>query len=412
MLKKGLVFVMTFIMLLSLAACNGSEVSDSSSEINNDVVTSEGDSEPSDEADEKVDEKADNWKIGVITGTVTQNEEEYRAAENVKNLYGEDHVILQTYPDKFMDEQETVISNIAGVASDPDVKALVICQGIPGTSAAIDKVKELRGDDLLIIVGTSGEDPNMIASRADICFQMDELGMGTAVPKQAKKLGAKVFVHYSFPRHMSYALLAARRDLMKQTCEEIGLEFVDATAPDPTGDAGTSGAQQFILEDVPKMIQEYGKDTAFFSTNCSMQTPLIKSSFTEGAIYPQPCCPSPYHGFPGALEINIAEENKGDVPYILNEIKGKYEEAGLSGRASTWPVPMNMMFVEAGADYAVKYVKGDFDERLNLDKINECFNDYVERVTGERIEMQVNVLEEKGKTFENYLMVLSDFVDF
>jgi len=133
--------------------------------------------------------------------------------------------------------------------------------------------------------------------------------MGVSIPKQAAKQGAKVFVHYSFPRHMSIVLLAARRDLMKQTCEEIGIEFVDATAPDPTGDAGLSGAQQFILEDVPKMVEKYGKDTAFFSTNCAMQIPLIKAAYEEGAIYPQPCCPSPYHGFPAALG---AKRNRSD----------------------------------------------------------------------------------------------------
>ena len=58
---------------------------------------------------------------------------------------------------------------------------------------------------------------------------------------------------------MSYALLSARRDLFKERCEQLGLEFVDATAPDPTGDAGVSGTQQFILEDVPKMVAKYGQ---------------------------------------------------------------------------------------------------------------------------------------------------------
>ncbi|WP_105617885.1 DUF3798 domain-containing protein [Vallitalea okinawensis] len=385
MLKKGLSLMIVLIMLTTmLMACNSTE-------------TSSGE---------------DNWKIGVITGTVTQNEEEYRAAEAVLAKYGEEHVILQTYPDNFMDEQETVISNITGVASDPDVKALVICQGIPGTSAAIDKVKELRGDDLLIIVGTSGEDPNMISERADICFQMDEIGMGTAVPEQAKKLGAEVFVHYSFPRHMSYALLAARRDLMKEKCDELGIEFVDATAPDPTGDAGTAGAQQFILEDVPKMIEQYGKNTAFFSTNCAMQTPLIKASFDEGAIYPQPCCPSPYHGFPNALEITV-EGHEGDIPYILNEISNIYAEAGISGRASTWPVPVNMMYVEAGADYAVKWINGEFEEKLNVEEVIKSFNVYVESVTKtDEIKLNVVPLVENDKEFDNYLMVLCDFYDF
>ncbi len=356
---------------------------------------------------------SNDWKIGIITGTVAQNEEEYRAAQNVKEKfeekYGKGNVIMQTYPEKFMDEQETVIANIAGVAADPKVKALIICQGVPGTSAAIDKVKETR-DDLLIIVGTSGEDPNMIADRADICFQMDELGMGTAVIEQAKKQGAKTFVHYSFARHMSYALLATRRDLFEENCAKLGMEFVDATAPDPTGDAGISGAQQFILEDVPKKIVKYGEDTSFFSTNCSMQTPLIKSVFEEHGIYTQPCCPSPYHGFPSALEVNIPVDKKGDVQYVIDEIRAINAGNNMTGRMSTWPVPVNMMFIEAGAEYAVQWIEGEFEGKINNEKLIKCFNDYT-RQFGDDIGIKVTLYEENDKKFDNYFMILSDFID-
>lgn len=350
----------------------------------------------------------DNWKIGVFTGTVAQNEEEYRAAQNVQARYGADRVVLQTYPEKFMDEQETVIANLAGLAADPDVKALVICQAIPGTSAAIDKVKEMR-DDLLIIVGTPGEDPPMIAARADVVLMADELGMGRAIIEQSKKLGAKTFVHYSFPRHMSYALLAARRDLFRENCEALGVEFVDATAPDPTGDAGVSGTQQFILEDVPRMVAKYGPDTAFFGTNCAMQPAMIKAIVDAKAIYPQPCCPSPTHGFPSALEVDIPEEKSGDFPYIIEQITQKVAAAGMTGRMSTWPVPVNMMFIEAGAEYAVNWIKEGFDKADDA-QIQKAFASYLEGFGGGEVE--VTPLVEKGVTYNHYKMVLSSFLNF
>ncbi|WP_053956161.1 DUF3798 domain-containing protein [Inediibacterium massiliense] len=351
--------------------------------------------------------KEENWKIGIMTGTVSQNEEEYRAAEKVQQKYGKDKVLLQTYPDQFMKEQETVVTNVMSMASDPDVKAIIIVQGIPGTSAAIDKVREMR-DDILFIIGTAGEDPAMIASKADVVFQMDELGMGKAVIEQAKKQGATKFVHYSFPRHMSYALLAARRDLFRENCEKLGLEFIEATAPDPTGDAGVSGAQQYILEDVPRKVQEYGKDTAFFATNCSMQEPLIKSILEQGAIFPQQCCPSPYHGYPGALGIEIPEDKKGDIDFIVQEIKTKISEKDGTKRFSTWPVPMNMMFVEAGTEYALEYIKGNTKGKVDMEKIQKCFEDYA----NSNMHIQVYTDTENQKTYDNYLMVLSDFIDF
>ena len=44
----------------------------------------------------------ENWKIAIMTGTVSQGEEEFRAAEKAVATYGKEHVITATYPDNFM----------------------------------------------------------------------------------------------------------------------------------------------------------------------------------------------------------------------------------------------------------------------------------------------------------------------
>ncbi len=380
-MKRILALLLMVVLLVGLTACGTNEVVQ----------------EPAD--------NGDNWKIGIMTTTVVQNEEEYRAAQNVIAKFGADRVVHMTFPDKFMDEQETTIANMVSMASDPDVKALLIVQAVPGTAAALDKVREIR-DDLLIIAGVPGEDPAVIASKADIIFQPDELKMGYTIPAQALAQGAKTFVHYTFPRHMSYPLLSARRDIFKAECERLGIEFVDATAPDPTGDAGVSGAQQFILEDVPRMVAMYGEDTAFFSTNCSMQVPLIKSIVDLGAIYPQPCCPSPYHGFPSALGIEIPEDKKGDINYIIDEITTIMAEKGMTGRTSTWPTPVAMMFVEGGAEYIKAWIEGDTNGKIDEAKIKEAFKGY----TGVDIDMET--LEEGGVKYDNYFVVIMDFLTF
>lgn len=386
MLKRSLAIVLAVVMLLSLAACGPKPAEQPAA------------SEPA--------PAAESFKIGIMTGTVSQNEEEYRAAENVKAKYG-DMILLQTYPDNFMKEQETTIANVMSMASDPDVKAIVICQAIPGTSAAIDKAREIR-PDMLFIAGVPGEDPDMIASKADVVLQSDELGMGTAIIEQAKKMGAKTFVHYSFPRHMSYQLLAMRRDIFKETCAKLDIKFVDATAPDPTGDAGVPGAQQFILEDVPRKVAELGKETAFFSTNCAMQEPLIKSVLEQGALYPQQCCPSPYHGYPGALGIEIPEDKAGDIGYLVEQIKAKLAEKGGTGRFSTWPVPVNMMFVEAGAEYAKAYLEGKFTDKVDPAQLEKIFSDYA------KAPMTITTYknETTGAETKNFFMVLSDYITF
>ncbi|MDD4680311.1 MAG: DUF3798 domain-containing protein [Clostridia bacterium] len=392
-MKKVLALFLAVVMVLSLTACAKPAAPAAGEE-------PAAASEP----------EANKFKIAVYTGTVSQGEEEFRAGEKMAEKYP-DIVVTQTYPDNFTKEQETVIANALALVSDPEVKALVMVQSVPGACAAFEKVREAR-PDVFIFGAVPGEDPDMIAKKADIVMQGDELSMGYAIPKQAQKLGAKTFVHYSFPRHMSYPLLAQRRDIFKVECEKLGMKFVDATAPDPTGDAGVPGAQQFILEDVPRKVSEYGKDTNFFSTNCAMQEPLIKSVLDEGAIYAQQCCPSPYHGYPGALGIEIPTDKAGDVDFIIEQIKAKIAEKGGTGRFSTWPVPMNMMFVEAGVEYAKAYCEGTITSINDVEALKKICSE----IAG-GAEMQFVTYTGKDKdgndvTFDNFHMILSDFITF
>jgi len=312
-------------------------------------------------------------KIGIMTGTVSQGEEEYRAGEEMVAKYGEDRVIHVTYPDKFMDEQETTISQVLAMASDPDVKAIVVCQAVPGTAAAIDKVREVR-DDILFVLGTIHEEPYMIAEKADILYEIDQPTRGTTIIEKARDMGAKTFIHYSFPRHMSMPLLATRRDIMEKTAKELGIEFVFVNSPDPTGQGGAAGAQQFILEDAPRQVEKYGPDTAFFSTNCSMQEPLIKSVVKGKALYPEQCCPSPFHALPNALGLKV--ESKGDVPYILNAINEKIVELGMEGRIATWTAPIAMNFIRAGSEYAMDFAEGKFEDKQDIERAKAALHKY------------------------------------
>ena len=345
-------------------------------------------------------------KVAIITGTVSQGEEEFQAAENMKKKYP-DRVVTATYPDNFDKEQETTISNVVGLVSDPDVKALVFLQAVPGAAAAIEKAREIN-PDLVVIAGVAAEDPSVICAAADVVLGEDAISMGTAIPQQAAALGAKTLVHYSFPRHMGMATIAARYSLMEAECKKLGIKFVNATAPDPLSDVGLPGAQQFIIEDVPKLIEQYGEDTAFYATNCGLQEPLIKQVVEGHAIYPQQCCPSPYHAYPGALGIEIPEENAGDLDYLINAIKDKVAEKGLTGRMSTWTAPVNMSVVQGATEYLIDWIDAgcDLENKIDIEKLQAA----VEEVAG--VEFKWSQLELDGVVYENNWQMLGEYIVF
>lgn len=399
-MKKFLSIALIAAMSLSLlAGC------DSSASTETEAAATEAAAETSAEGDSA--EAAGDYKIGIITGTVSQGEEEYQMATQMKEKYG-DMIVTATYPDNFSTETEQTINVVTSMAADPAVKVIVFVQAVPGATAAIERVRETR-DDILFICGVCAEDPGVIAEAADICLLVDELSMGRTVPEQAAKQGAKTFVHISFERHLGYATIGARRDLMKQTCEELGLEFVDATAPDPTGDAGVTGAQAWITENIPVLVDQYGKDTAFFSTNCSMMTPLIQQVAETGAIFPQQCCPSPYHGYPSAFNIST-EGHEGDVQYMLDQISAAVAEAGNSGRMSTWAVPINMLMIEAGVEYGIKYCEGEITPDEGSTYNEEALFEEIKKIGGE--DTQISNYSDSNGELDNFYLILCPFYDF
>lgn len=359
------------------------------------------------EKSDYTDSQKPAFKIGIMTGTVAQGEEEYRAAQKMKEKYG-DRIETITYPDNFVKEQETTIANMMQLASDPDIKAIIMCIGITGASAAFEKVREER-PDILLICGNTVEDPDMIAEKVDLVIHPDEVNMGYTIPEQAAEMGAKTFVHYSFPRHMSSPLYRERKEIMEKECTKLGIQFVEETCPDPTGDLGISGAQMFMLEDIPRKVEKYGKDTCFFNTNCSMQEPLIKASLEAGAIVAQQCCPSPYHGYPGALAIASEGGKTDQLENMITAIKEKVAQKNGTGRFSTWETPVNMTIIEASVEYAIQYCKGETNGKNDKEALIQSFtntagenkvkfSNYKSLITGEEV--------------ENFYMILENYVTF
>ncbi len=133
-----------------------------------------------------------------------------------------------------------------------------------------------------------------------------------------------------------------------------------------------------------------------------MMEPMIRGVIDTGAIFPVQCCPSPYHAFPGALGIEIPEDKRGNVPFIIDAITAKVAELGATGRVATWPVPVNMMFIEAGVEYAIAYLEGRTDGRVDKDKLTEI----MEEIAGGKV-----MLTTFGD-HENFFMYLSDHIIF
>lgn len=350
--------------------------------------------------------KVEDFHIGVVTGTVSQSEDDLRGAEALISEYGSvanggmiQHV---TYPDNFMEEQETTISVIAGLADDPKMKAIIVNQSVPGTTEAFRRVKEKR-PDILCIAGEAHEDPGVISSAADLTANNDFVARGYLIINTAHQLGCDTFVHISFPRHLSYETMARRVAIMRATCEELGMKFVMETAPDPTSDVGVAGAQQYVLEKVPAWIEQYGKNAAFFCTNDAHTEPLLKQLLAYGGYFIEADLPSPLMGYPGALGIDLSAE-AGDFSAILKKVENSVINKNGAGRFGTWAYSYGYTQSAGLGQHAINVVRGESE----LLKISDLMKAYAKYTPGAKWNGSFYTDVNTGVRSKNFLLVYQD----
>jgi len=224
---------------------------------------------------------------------------------------------------------------------------------------------------------------------------------------------------------MGIPLFAARRDIMRDTAVRMGMSFLDIETPDPVGPEGISGLQQALMERVPIHIITNGPDTAIFGTACSMQSELISAVLEFGAIYPQPCCPSPHHGFPDALGIQGRAPDSNNplnsagrlrpLHGLIADIRTEIEFWGMSGRLSSWAVPAGMLWGSIGAEYAIMWINGEVPQtwqNIDIQTLHQLAENVTYELSGERVGATLLAYSSSGVRYPHYIMGIGHYLTY
>jgi hypothetical protein len=310
-----------------------------------------------------------SYHIGIATLGLDQSEDEYRGAEATVAKFGSvdngGMIKWIVLPANFSEEQETVITMIGSFADDPLMKGVIVNQGILGTAAGFQKIRNAGRDDMILTCLMPQDDPNVITKVADFVVHSNDFSRGYYDILRAKEIGAQKFVHMSFARHMAYETLSRRRNVFEEACKDLGLEFVFVNVPDPTSEIGSAGAQQAVFEMMPGLVAQHGKDAAYFTTNTALHEPIIKQCMALGAMFVCQDDISPLMGYPGALGIDLSAE-RGNWDTIVKKIEEVVVAKGQGGRMGTWPSSFpyggSTVLVELVMDIVEGKATGTMDE--------------------------------------------------
>lgn len=409
MLKKVLAASMAMIMAVSLAACGSSNsggtttAAPAAAETKAEAAEGEGAAEAA--------EGAGDYKIGLMISPLATREEYYRTAEMLVEQYGADKFVMDVYPENPQDEQEVTISKSLNIAMDPDVKVMIFDSADIGTIAAVNKIKEER-PDLKILFGSLNEDVYEMAKVGDLMLTIDPELYGESVAQMAVDAGAKHFIFYSFARHMSNSMKVRYLEAMKKVCEENGVAFEQVTMPDPMGDAGITGAQQFMLENIPSLMDQYGtKDIAYFATVSTIQESMLKTIVENGGIYPCHTDPSPFSAFSGALGLEIDDEHKYDAEYVTDLISKKLAEYNMNGRVGGWEKSLVRCEMEFLFQYAMDYCEGKVNETDGLPDVDEV-QKLLNSIYGDTAKFNNCTNDTTGEEYLNWFTVARDLYVF
>ncbi len=405
-MKKLIGIVIAVTLAVSMTACGSSndtaavtpdsqeEVQGSESQTDEEAVAEEEQMQ-----EDSVD---DDFRIGIVTGSFSQSEDDRRGAEAFQKKYGADKVTLAIYPDNFTDEFETTVGVITGLADDPKMKAIIVNQAVEGTDEAFRRIKEKR-PDILCIAGETFDVFEEMGKVADLVVNNDFVSRGYLIIRTAHELGCDTFVHISFPRHLSYETYARRVNIMKAACDEFGMKFAMEEAPDPTTEVGVPGAQEFITQHVPEWVKKYGRQSAYFCTNDAHTEPLIKGIIENGGYFIEADLPSPLMGYPGALDLDLTGSG-GDFAKITSEVEKAVVAAGGAGRFGTWTSSYGYANSAGLAEHARNVIMGK-SLLTDLSAIREAYKLYTPETEWNGAKY---TNAETGEAFDNIFLVYQD----
>jgi hypothetical protein len=353
-------------------------------------------------------------RIAIITNEFAQIVEAYLHAEALQSKYGEDRFIHRVWPVMFAQEVDEMISIMQELATDPELRAVIINQASVNTNAAVDALLAIRNDVFIVYVD-AWENATDVALRADLILSLNFPALGYAFAQQAKMMGAQTIVHYSMARQiMNPSRTVTRRNNMREEAERLGMDFVEIIPP-PVGGSGTPPNIRFIAQDIPYQVEIFGSDTVFFGTTCGMMPTIITQVLATGAIFVQPCCPSPWHRYPDALGIDAFSpegENRRwellmDTRELISEMREVIYAQEMTGRISTSPMTPDLLWMLMGIEYAIRWINNEVDRYvIDLDVLSEIGRDIILGEVGEEVEVTLEMLEVDGRIYPNFILGL------
>ncbi len=339
------------------------------------------------------------YHIGVVVDSGSQNHGAWAMIRTFGEIKNGGMIDLRTYPRDFIARQKNAVAQIISLAEDPLMKAIIVNQAIPGTLEAFRAVRNKRPEMLLIAIKPH-EEQLALSQYASLVLNDDFIASGYRTLWTAKALGARNFVHLSFPRHLRIEAVLRHRKIMDEASKELGLRFIDETVLDPQDRCGISCAQQYVHDKLPLWLEKYGPETTFFVTNNELVEPLIRQIIKFGGYF---IGSSPLQGYPAALGIKLRKGYQ-DFDLVMRDVEEAIIARGAAGRLGSKPYSFPYASLAGSVQHAINCIEG----RSHITDLHDLFRAFGKFAAGAKWVASYYVDASQNQKIGNVILMQQD----
>lgn len=246
---------------------------------------------------------------------------------------------LRHFQPDFLERKEDISADIAALADNPQVRGLVISEGLPGTLDGITRLRVKR-PDIFVVVIDPHEDMETTSRVATLTVCLNSAAQGYIFPTMAGRMGARTLVYFSTPRHQAIAAIARQKRILAAASRDMGMIMVsDLSAPDPA-EVSRDELKKFFEQAVDVYMERYGDDIAFLATSTVHNDILIPIVMARGGNVLEALQSSSLLGFPEALGLTREARNLFGLWHdILTLEDEKYMEMNPKASFTLWTYP-------------------------------------------------------------------------
>ncbi|WP_300278196.1 DUF3798 domain-containing protein [Peptacetobacter sp.] len=285
-------------------------------------------------------------------------------------LEGNSKVKEVILPKNYDKNIEKTIEEIASFADNDKVKSIIICSDKDGLLPVFSKINKKNDSIMTVAAGIeemqNKEKRNEVETDEFVTmgFNPTDTDNNINAIRMAKIMGSKVFVNYLDSFSENDIELQNKNKDMQSECNRNNLKYIEVKIPNMKNEDDYKTALEFIKKDAIEKKKTYGEDVSLYGSRDIMDRGCIEAALENRLMVPNIHSIDSTKLYSDILDINIKSSESDDYKKINDEISKKLKSLNMEARLAGTEIPEKTFCVEVAVDTMTRLFSEKTDEAI------------------------------------------------